>query len=125
MPDPTPEQLQAAFDQVVKTYSHREDVAGVDVGFRYDKGKRTKRFSVRVNHLASASFVYAPGKGLGGKKWKLALRIAGPAKSTSPAAVVVVPVTDGGPVEGAWQLWRSIRCRSTGRGSRGSSWIAT
>ena len=39
--------------------------------------------------------------------------------------VVVVPVKDGGPVEGEWQLWRSIRCRSTGRGSRGSSWIAT
>jgi hypothetical protein len=39
--------------------------------------------------------------------------------------VVVVPVKGGGPVEGEWQLWRSIRCRSTGRGSRGSSWIAT
>jgi hypothetical protein len=35
--------------------------------------------------------------------------------------VVVVPVKDGGPVEGEWQLWRSIRYRSTDRGSRGSS----
>jgi hypothetical protein len=64
-------------------------------GKKLSKGKRSKRFSVRVNHLASASFVYAPGKGLGGKKWKLALRIAGPAKRTSPAAVVVVHLLNG------------------------------
>lgn len=32
--------------------------------------------------------------------------------------VVVVPVKGGGPMEGEWQLWRSIRCRSTGRGAR-------
>lgn len=36
--------------------------------------------------------------------------------------VVVVPLKDMDQWEGEWQLWRSIRCRSTGRGSRGSSW---
>lgn len=35
----------------------------------------------------------------------------------------MVAVKDGGPGEDEWQLWRSIRCRSTGRGSKGSSWI--
>lgn len=49
MPDPTPKQLQAVFDQVVKTYSHRENVTGVDVGFRYDKGKRTNEMAVRIH----------------------------------------------------------------------------
>jgi hypothetical protein len=38
--------------------------------------------------------------------------------------VAVVPVRDGEPVKGEWELWRSIRCRSTDRGSRGSSRIA-
>jgi hypothetical protein len=62
---------------------------------RLSKGKRTKRYGVKVNHLASASFVYAPGKGLGGKKWKLAVGITGPAKATSPAAVVVTHLVNG------------------------------
>jgi hypothetical protein len=39
--------------------------------------------------------------------------------------VGVVLVEDDGPLEGEWQLWRSIRCRSKGRGSRGLSSIAT
>ncbi|MBC7819171.1 MAG: hypothetical protein IAG10_19955, partial [Planctomycetaceae bacterium] len=49
MPDPSPQQLQDVYDQVVKTYSHRENVTGVDVGFRYDKGKRTNQMSVRIH----------------------------------------------------------------------------
>jgi endonuclease G len=49
VPDPTPEQLQKIFDQVVKTYSHRENVTGVDVGFRYDKGLRTNEMAVRIH----------------------------------------------------------------------------
>jgi hypothetical protein len=59
------------------------------------KGKRSKRFAVKINHLASASYVYAPGKGLSGKKWKLRLQVSGPAKRTSPSAVVVVHQLDG------------------------------
>jgi hypothetical protein len=59
------------------------------------KRKRAKRFGTKVNHLASASYVYGPGKGLDGKKWKLRLQISGPAKRTSPAAVVVVHQLDG------------------------------
>jgi len=49
MPDPTPEQLQKVFGQVVKTYSHRDNVTGVDIGFRYDKGKRTNEMAVRIH----------------------------------------------------------------------------
>ncbi|MBC2934023.1 MXAN_6640 family putative metalloprotease [Nocardioides sp. zg-1228] len=59
------------------------------------KRKRAKRFGTKIDHLASASYVYGPGKGLDGKKWKLALRITGPDKRTSPAAVVVVHRLDG------------------------------
>ncbi len=64
-------------------------------GKRLSKGKRSKRFSVKVNHLASASYIYAPGRGLSGKKWKLAVSVNGPAKRTTPAAVVVVHLRNG------------------------------
>jgi hypothetical protein len=62
---------------------------------KLSKGKRAKRYAVKINHLASASYVYVPGKGLGGKKWKLSLGVSGPVKRTSPAAVVVVHLTNG------------------------------
>lgn len=64
-------------------------------GKALSKKKRTKRFSTRINHLASASYVYAPGKGLGAKKWRLQVAVNGPVKATSPAAVVVVHRTNG------------------------------
>jgi hypothetical protein len=59
------------------------------------KHRRDKRFGTKVNHLASASYVYGPGKGLDGKKWKLRVQVSGPAHRTSPAAVVVVHQLDG------------------------------
>ena len=49
MSDPSREQLQKVYNQVVKTYSHRENVTGVDVGLRYDKGKRTNTMAVRIH----------------------------------------------------------------------------
>lgn len=62
---------------------------------KLSKGKRAKRYRAKVNHLASASYVYVPGKGLGGKKWKLSVAVNGPVKRTSPAAVVVVRLANG------------------------------
>lgn len=62
---------------------------------KLSKGKRSKRYAVRINHLSSASYVYVPGKGLGGKRWKLSLAVTGPVKRTSPAAVVVVHLANG------------------------------
>ncbi|WP_210650577.1 MXAN_6640 family putative metalloprotease [Nocardioides sp. SYSU D00065] len=59
------------------------------------KNKRSKRFAVKINHLSSASYVYTPGKGLDGRKWKLAVAVKGPLKRTSPAAVVVAHLGDG------------------------------
>ena len=64
-------------------------------GKRLSKGKRSKRFATSINHLSSASYLYVPGRGLTGKKWKLSLTIAGPVKRTSPTAVVVVYRLDG------------------------------
>ena len=58
------------------------------------KGK-SKRFSGKVNHLSSLSYVYQPGKGTSAKKWKLALKVSGPVKATSPAAVVVIHYLNG------------------------------
>ena len=62
---------------------------------KLSRGKRTKRYGVKINHLASASYVYVPGNGLGGKKWKLSVAVTGPVKRTSPAAVVVVHLANG------------------------------
>jgi hypothetical protein len=62
---------------------------------KLSKRTRAKRYAVRINHLASASYVYLPGKGLGAKKWKLSVRVTGPVKRTSPAAVVVVHLLNG------------------------------
>jgi hypothetical protein len=64
-------------------------------GKRLSTGKRSKRFAVKVDHLSSASYVYAPGRGLSGRRWKLSLAIAGPVRSTTPAAVVVVHLGNG------------------------------
>jgi hypothetical protein len=64
-------------------------------GKKLSKGKRTKRFAVRINHLASASYIYVPGRGLGARKWKLSVAVTGPDKVTSPSAVVVVHLRNG------------------------------
>src|SRR4030095_234653 len=49
MPNPSKEQIEKVYKKVVKKYSHHENVTGVDVGFRYDKGKRTKEMAVRIH----------------------------------------------------------------------------
>ena len=59
------------------------------------KGRRGKRYAARLFHMSSSSFRFVPGKGLSAKKWRLALRIAGPDKRTAPAAHVVVHHLDG------------------------------
>ena len=64
-------------------------------GYKVLKKGKSKRFSAKVKHLSSASYAYAPGKGTSGKKAKLALRVNGPLKRTSPAVSVVVYYLDG------------------------------
>jgi hypothetical protein len=59
------------------------------------KNRRAKRYATRVHHLSSVSFRFVPGRGLGGKKWKLRLGINGPVKRTAPAAHVIVQYKDG------------------------------
>lgn len=49
--EPTERQLQAAFETAVKSYAHRPNVTGVDVGFRYKDGKRLASAGVRI-HVA-------------------------------------------------------------------------
>ncbi len=67
----------------------------VRAGKVLSKHRRSKRFATKIDHLASASYVYLPHRGLGGKKWKLSVAVTGPVKRTSPAAVVVVHFADG------------------------------
>ncbi len=75
---------------------------GVDYGYPKVRGgkvlskrKRSKRYGVKIDHLASASYVYIPHRGLNGKKWKLSLHVTGPDKRTSPSAVVVLHLENG------------------------------
>jgi hypothetical protein len=68
---------------------------GVKAAKALSKNKRTKRYGAKINHLASTSYAFTPGKGLGAKKWKLAVSVTGPDKRTSPAAVVVVHLVNG------------------------------
>jgi len=60
------------------------------------KKRRGKRYATKLFHMSSTSFRFVSGSGLGSKKWKLALKIAGPDKRTAPAAHVVIHQTDGG-----------------------------
>lgn len=64
-------------------------------GKALSKRKRSKRYGTKIDHLASASYVFLPGKGLGGKKWKLSLGVTGPAKRSSPSAVVAIFFANG------------------------------
>ena len=58
------------------------------------KKARAKTFRAKIFHLASATFGFAPKK-LRGKKWKLAVSVNGPAKRTSPQAVVIAHLKNG------------------------------
>lgn len=51
---------------------------------------RKQSTTARIDHLASRNWVVRPGDGVTGKRWKLKVRIDGPAKKTSPAAYLVV-----------------------------------
>jgi hypothetical protein len=64
-------------------------------GAKQLKKKKSKTYRVKVNHLSSASYLFAPGKGTSSKKTKLAVSVNGPAKRTSPLAVVVVHLANG------------------------------
>ena len=39
---PSQSQLNQVYEKVVKTYAHRENVTGVDIGFKYEGTNRTK-----------------------------------------------------------------------------------
>ncbi|WP_210504118.1 MXAN_6640 family putative metalloprotease [Nocardioides xinjiangensis] len=84
-------------------------------GKALSKRKRSKRFATRIHHLASASYLYVPGTGLDGRRWKLALRVSGPAKRTSPSAVVVVHRVDGR---------RQVKLVRLGRGGDGGTRVS-
>lgn len=59
-------------------------------------GKRDRRagFSARVNHMASRSYVVKPDSSMRGR-WKLRVKIDGPARASSPAAYLVVRKAGG------------------------------
>ena len=50
---------------------------------------------VRVNHLAARHLAIRPGDGMRAKAWRVRVRIDGPARTTSPAAHVIVHLRNG------------------------------
>ena len=56
----------------------------------------TRSGSVRVDHLAAASYVVTPDASLLGTGWRLTLDVDGPSSGSSPAAWLVVRTVEGG-----------------------------
>lgn len=54
------------------------------------KDARKQGTTARVDHMASRHWTVRSGDGLNGKRWKLKVKINGPAKKTAPAAFLVV-----------------------------------
>ena len=46
---PDDKKVQKAFEKALKTYRHRPDVTGVDIGYKYDGGERTDEITVRIH----------------------------------------------------------------------------
>lgn len=59
------------------------------------KKRRARSFSTRINHLASASYRVKPQSALKGKRWKLRIKVKGPARNTSPRARVLIHMKSG------------------------------
>lgn len=64
--------------------------------FAADDGSRAAE--VRIDHLASSSYVLTPAATLTGSGWRMTLRVDGPSRGSAPAAWLVVRT-----VEGAWE----------------------
>ncbi len=64
-----------------------------DVTLSRAKRRHTQR--AKVDHLSADALHLRPGAGLGGKRWRLSVRVDGPARSSSPAARLVVHKTNG------------------------------
>ena len=76
------------------------------------KRKRRAGFGTKLFHLSSSSYRFTAGRGLSGKKWKLQLKVSGPAKRTSPAAVVTIHRQNGKVQH------KKVRLNRRGRGHR-------
>ena len=46
---PDDKKVQKAFEKALKTYGHRPDVTGVDIGYKYNDGERTDEITVRIH----------------------------------------------------------------------------
>ena len=77
--------------------------------FAQDDTSRTAQ--VRIDHLASSSYVLSPAATLTGTGWRMEVRIDGPSRGASPAAWLVVRTVDG-----AWTS-RQVPLDKRGRAS--------
>jgi len=62
---------------------------------RLGRVHRRARTTVRINHLASRSFVVRPARGLRGRHWRLEVTVQAPARRTRPAVYLQVLRRDG------------------------------
>ena len=59
------------------------------------RSDKQHRQSKRLSHLSAEAIRLRPGADLSGRKWKLRVNVRGPARSSSPAARLVVHTIDG------------------------------
>jgi hypothetical protein len=78
---------------------------------RLSRKRRSVSFSTRIHHMASTSFRFRSHSSLAGKRWKLRIGVSGPARRTSPAAMVLIHRTDGTVSR------RKVRLNRKGRGA--------
>src|SRR3989304_9638801 len=48
-PKPDRKKIQEAYEKAIKTFGQRENVTGIDVGYKYDAGERTDMIAVRIH----------------------------------------------------------------------------
>lgn len=75
------------------------------------RAEAVREVSTRLDHLASASYLFTPDATLMPSDWRLRLKVDGPSRSSSPTAWVVVRTRDG-----AWDS-RQLALSKRGRGT--------
>ncbi|WP_121258141.1 MXAN_6640 family putative metalloprotease [Nocardioides ferulae] len=87
----------AANTAPARYYSEGKAWPAAPVAKKWKLGKTSRKaaYQVKLNHLSSSSVKVKTGKGLKGKRWKLRVRLNGPARGGSPAAYVTVKPRKG------------------------------
>jgi hypothetical protein len=87
----------AANTAPARTYPEggRWPVAPASASWTLTADARKQSTTTRIDHMASRNYVVRPGDGIGGKGWRLRVRVDGPGRKAAPAAYLVVKRKQG------------------------------